>query len=114
MKNLASVLFAGAAGVAVLQWWQIAYRLRLFLTDCHGERGVNHIGDGAFTFIYIVNAILLVGVVFALRVFWRAGRGWRIAKGVVGLGNALGGVTCVDMERDGDLGEDGADSRNGG
>src|SRR5438093_4188637 len=103
MKNLASVLFAGAAGVAVLQWWQIAYRLRLFLTDCHGERGVNHIGDGAFTFIYIVNAILLAGVVFALRVFWRDGRGWRIATGVVGLGNAFGWLTFAVMHRTGVL-----------
>ena len=67
----------------MLQWSQIAYRLRLFFTDYRGERGVNHIGDGDFALIYTTNALLLLAAVFAFRAL-RQDRRWRVAAVTVG------------------------------
>src|SRR5438132_406246 len=102
MKSFASLLIAGCGMVAGLQWWQIAYRLRLFFTDYRGERGVNHIGNGDFALIYIVNALLLVATVFAFRVF-RQERRWRIAAATVGAVNVIGWLTLFAMHRTGAL-----------
>lgn len=89
--------------MAGFQWWQIAYRLRLFLVDYQRERGVNHIGDGDFALIYIANSLLLVAAVFGVRVLWRDSRSWRIAGLVVGTTNVLGCLTLFVMHRTGIL-----------
>ena len=102
MKSFASLLIAGCGAVAGLQWWQIAYRLRLFFTDYRGERDVNHIEDGDFALIYITNALLLLAAVFAFRVF-RHDRRWRIAAVTVGAVNVVGWLTLFVMHRTGAL-----------
>lgn len=102
MKNLASALIVGVGAVALFQWAQIVYRLWLFFGEYHGERGVNHIG-GDFTLIYITNALLLAVAIFALRVFWRGSRGWRVTSAAVAAANLLGWLTLFVMHRTGAL-----------
>jgi hypothetical protein len=99
MKQLATVLMIAAAGIAVIQWCQIAYRLYLFLGEFRSERGVNHIGSDTFILIYIINAMLLVGTVVALWVFWRSSCRWRTASGVIGIVNMLGWLAFFTMHR---------------
>jgi hypothetical protein len=107
--TVSMIVVAGA--MAGLQWWQIAYRFRLFFVDCHGERGVNHIGDGDFMLIYIVNAILLASTVFGVRAVWYESRGWRLAGLIVGVSNAIGCLALFLMHRTGTLVEYGESIR---
>ena len=103
MKNLAAAMIVGAGVMAGVQWWQIAYRLRLFFVDYHSERGMNHIGDGDFTLIYIANLLLLAAAVFGVRAFWHDARGWRISGLVVSTMNAVGCLCLFVMHRTGVL-----------
>lgn len=101
-KSFASFLIAGCGAIATLQWWQIAYRLRLFFTEYRGERGVNHVGDGDFALINITNALLLLAAVFAFRAI-RQDRRWRVAAVTVGAVNVIGWLTLIVMHRTGAL-----------
>ena len=103
MKRFAKGLVVGAAGLVVVQWWQIAYRLNLFFGECHSERGVNHIGGDTFMLIYIINAILLLGAIVSLWVFWKSSRIWRAASGIIGALNAIGWSVFFTMHRMGVL-----------
>ena len=88
---------------ASFQWWQIIYRLALFFGEYHGERGVNHIGDGDFMLIYIVNALLFASTLVALRIFWQSARMWRGFSIVVGASNLLGCLMLIVMHMTGML-----------
>lgn len=67
MKPLTIAFTAFGAVLAALQWHQIIYRVTLFYRDYDAQRNVNHIGDGDFTLIHLVNAVLLLGACFAAR-----------------------------------------------
>ena len=111
MKYLAQLLITAAGAAAVFQWWQISYRLRLFFLDSGGERGANHIGDGDFMLIYLVNALLLIAAFWALRAL-RYDRRWRITTTVVGAANLFGWLTFFVMHRTGALVEYGEFTRH--
>jgi len=102
MKKLAPLLIASAGAAAAFQWWQIAYRLRLFFVDYGGERGANHISDGDFMLIYLTNALLLVVALCALRAL-RNSKSWRIFATSIGTANLLGWLTLFVMHRTGAL-----------
>jgi hypothetical protein len=103
MKNFAPGLIAGVGAVALFQWSQIAYRLRLFFGEYHGQRGVNHIGDGDFVLIYVTNAVLLAAAIFALRQLWGGNRGWRVISVAIAAVNLLGWITLFFMHQTGAL-----------
>ena len=103
MKQFATALVAGAAGLAIVQWWQIAYRLNLFFGECQSERGVNHIGGDTFMLIYIINAMLFVGAILSLWVFWKSSRFWCVASGIIGALNVIGWSVFFTMHRMGVL-----------
>jgi hypothetical protein len=102
VKKVASLFVFLAAAVAIIQWWQIAYRLHLFYVDYKGELNVNHIGDGDFTLIYVVNALLLLTAAFSFRVF-RAEKPWRHAALIIGSINLAGWLALILMHRTGVL-----------
>ena len=98
MKKLAAAFVFLAA--AVIQWWQICYRLHLFLTEYKGELNVNLIGDGDFLMLHTVNALLLVAGAVALRMFRQAPR-WRNTALIIGSVNLAGWLALIFMHRKG-------------
>jgi hypothetical protein len=102
MKSFATLLLAGAGMGCVIQWWQIAYRLWLFYSDYGCECGVNHIGDGDFLMIYVVDVLLLSAALFAFRIF-RQDRAWQFGAAIIGILNALGWLTLFVMHKSGVL-----------
>jgi len=100
VKKLAAAFVFLAA--AVIQWWQICYRLHLFLTEYKGELNVNHIGDGDFLMLHTVNALLLVVGAVALRIF-RQERRWRKTTLIIGSVNLAGWLALFFMHRTGML-----------
>ena len=103
MKNVASALVAGAGVFVFFEWSQIIFRLRLFFANYHGQRGVNHIGDGDFALIYFANVLLLTVVAFGLVILWRHSRAWRITSLTVAAMNVLAWVAYFIMHRTGAL-----------
>jgi hypothetical protein len=100
-KVAALFIFVGAV-LAAVQWWQIAYRLHLFYVDYKGEPYANHIGDGDFTLIYIVNASLLLTAAFSFRIFC-AEKPWRNTALIIGSVNLAGWLALFLMHRTGIL-----------
>ena len=111
MKTFAEFLTITAATVAGFQWWQIVYRLRLFFGEHQGKPGLNHIGDGDFTFAYVVNGLLLLASLLSARVF-RKNTSWKTVAVTVGILNLLGWVTLIVMHQTGALVEYGEFIRN--
>ncbi|MEO5913533.1 MAG: hypothetical protein ABIS50_04830 [Luteolibacter sp.] len=103
MKSLAILLTAFGIVFAGLQWWQIVYRLRLFYGDYGGERYANHIGDGIFTMIHVVNVALLFAGAFSAWAFWREPGAWRRLVFSIAAANAIAWLTFIYLHATGVL-----------
>lgn len=101
--SAASALLFGMGAVAIVQWWQIAYRLYLFLNQDGGKFGVNHIGDGDFSLVYTCDALLLLSAIYCWSAFHHSGAKWRRLVLFVGMANLVGWLTLVAMHRTGVL-----------
>ena len=71
VKTLATIFLAFGIVLAGHQWWQIFYRIRLFYQDYGGVKYTNHVGDGLFTIIHIVNILGLLTGAFSIWALWR-------------------------------------------
>jgi hypothetical protein len=100
MKKTAILFIFSGAALAIIQWWQICYRLHLFYVDYKGELFVNHI-DG-FGLIYVLDALLLLTATFSFRIFQNEKR-WRNAALFVGSTNLAGWLALIVMHRTGIL-----------
>jgi hypothetical protein len=101
MKRTVALLFVFlGAFLAIVQWWQIGYRLHLYYVDYRCEPYMNHIGE--FTPIYIANAFLLLTSAFSFRVL-RSEKPWRRAALIVGSVNLAGWLAFFLMHRTGIL-----------
>lgn len=103
MKTLAAILIKVCLALAVLQWWQIVYRLLLFYRDYQGKRYVNHIGDDVFTIIHVVNVVLLSAGVYAVWTFWHESAAWRRLVISVAVANLAAWLTFIYMHATGIL-----------
>ena len=102
MKRFASTFVIVAAAVAIIQWWQIAYRLRLFYVGYKGELNVNHIGDVDFILIHAADAALLLAAAVSLYIF-RHEQHWRKAILIIGSVNLAGWLALILMHQTGIL-----------
>lgn len=59
-KVIAYILIGLTSIAAIIQWWQLIYRLHLFMSEYSMRLGVNHIVDGGFNLIYRLNGIFFV------------------------------------------------------
>jgi len=104
MKLALAKMFVAVAGIiACMQWSQIAYRLALFYYQCNGERGFNHIDDGALGVAYSIDGVLLIVGIFVLCSFWKKHSFWRACSLAFVLANLAGGITLFNMHRTGVL-----------
>jgi hypothetical protein len=104
MKLALAKVFVVVAGIiACLQWSQIAYRLALFYYQCNGERGFNHIDDGAFGVAYLIDGVVLVLGIVVLFSFRKNPGFWRACTLAFVLANITGGITLFNMHRTGVL-----------
>lgn len=92
-KTLATIFLAFGIVLAGLQWWQIVYRVRIFYQDYGGVKYANHIGDGLFTIIHIVNILGLLTGAFSIGAFWRESGMRRWWAGCVTAANAIAWLT---------------------
>jgi hypothetical protein len=92
-------LFLGAF-LAIVQWWQIGYRLHLYYVAYKSEPYLNHIGG--FTPIYVANVFLLLTSAFSFCVL-RSEKAWRHLVLVVGIVNLAGWIAFFLMHRTGIL-----------
>lgn len=99
-----SPVHAGAGVVlALVQWWQIAYRVRLFYRDYAGEPYTNHVGDDVFVIVHVFNAsFVILGVFLAFRLWSQSGWWWRFSV-IVTCVNAAAWLTFVYLHASGIL-----------
>jgi hypothetical protein len=101
MKRTVALLFVIlGAFLAIVQWWQIGYRLHLYYVDYKCEPYMNHIGG--FAPIYATNALLLLTATFSFQEF-RNEKTWRNAALIVGSVNLAGWLAFFFMHRTGVL-----------
>ncbi len=88
--------------VAARQWYEIYDRLHLFVVGYDCRTGQSHVADGAFVFIYLINAALLTVTCAAACWLWSSRAGRPVAVALLAL-NAVAMVTWFVMHRTGAL-----------
>lgn len=103
MKTLVSIFTGICVMLAVVQWWQIIYRLRIFYHDFHGERYANHVGDDVFFVIHFVNTMLLLAGCYLSWMLRREPKAWRWSVVCVTAANVVAWLAFFYMHATGIL-----------
>ena len=104
MKRLLLQIFVPIIVLAVfLQWYQIIYRIYLFVCDSGCALGMNHIGDGDFACVYVANIFLLLCGWISYRLIRGESRWVILVVRIAILANSIAFITWFLMHKTGVL-----------
>ena len=83
--------------LAIVQWYQIAYRLHLFFGFYRKTLGMNHVDNSTFLLIHIANAIVLPVCIGAAVILWRDRYLIRFLGAIPAAANAVGWAVFIFM-----------------
>ena len=102
-KTTGSILMFTGFVFALFQWWQIFYRIFLFVSKYDCKYNVNHIGNGDFFIIYIFNFLMILFEICSFALIWRTRKIVKNLAIISILGNILGCISFYIMHKMGIL-----------